>query len=123
MRHDYGNLIEYLPEALLTPELCKVSAQVNGLSLEHIPQRMRSVEVCIAALEDRPDVFTHVPDALEIEVTTRLIEADLAEARKDGESRDGSRWHGHRAWSNLWAGHYEAAIADARLAKLQFQEA
>ena len=57
-----------------------MSAQVNGLSLEHIPQRMRSVEVCIAALEDRPDVFTHVPDALEIEVTTRLIEADLAEA-------------------------------------------
>lgn len=116
VRHDYGQLIEYLPEHLLTAELCRVSASVNGLSLAHMPLHMRTVDVCVAGLRDRQDVFMLVPDALRIGVASRLIEEDLAQARKDGEDRTGSHWHGHRAWANLWADQYEDALADAHLA-------
>lgn len=115
VRHDYGTLIEVIPPEMVTPALCLVSARVNGLSLEKMPEPLRSVPVCVAALKDRSDVFPHVPEALRLAVTTQLIEDDLAEARRDGEPREGSHWHGYRAWVKLWAEDYEGAIADAKL--------
>ncbi len=121
VRHEYGCLIEALPPELLTPELCLVSARVNGLSLEKMPEALRSVPVCVAALKDRSDVFLHVPEALRQAVTTQLIDDDLAEACKDGELREGSHWHGTRAWVKLWAGDYEGAIADAQLGRPQMR--
>lgn len=114
VRHDYGCLIEEIPPALITPALCLASARTNGLSLAKIPAPLRSVEVCVAALQDRSDVFPHVPEALRLEVTTRLIEDDLAQARKEGDAREGSHWHGTRAWVKLWAEDYEGALADAQ---------
>ncbi len=117
VRHDYGCLIEEIPPALITPALCLASARTNGLSLANIPAPLRSVEVCVAALQDRSDVFPHVPEALRLEVTTQLIEDDLAEARKEGDAREGSHWHGARAWVKLWAGDHEGAIADAQLGR------
>lgn len=117
VRHDYGCLIEEIPPALITPELCLVSARVNGLSLEKIPGPLRSVPVCVAALKDRSDVFLHVPEDLRLAVTTQLIDDDLEQARKDGEAREGSHWHGTRAWVKLWAGDHDGAIADAQLGR------
>lgn len=117
VRHDYGCLIEEIPPALITPELCLVSARINGLSLEKMPEPLRSVPVCVAALKDRSDVFLHVPENLRLEVTTQLIEDDLVDARKEGEPREGSHWHGTRAWVKLWSGDYEGAIADAQLGR------
>ena len=114
VRHDYGCLIEHIPADLLTPALCLASARANGLSLAHIPEGLRSVEVCVAALQDRWDMFPAVPAHLREAVTTRLIEDDLAQARQEGEPRDGSHWHVQRAWARLWAGQLEGAIADAR---------
>ncbi|KRC28991.1 WG repeat-containing protein [Acidovorax sp. Root219] len=115
VRHDYGTLIEVIPPEMITPALCLVSARTNGLSLEKMPEPLRSVPVCVAALKDRSDVFPHVPEALRMAVITQLIEDDLAEARRDGEPREGSHWHGYRAWVKLWAEDYEGAIADAKL--------
>jgi len=115
VQHDYGCLIEEIPPELVTPELCLVSARVNGLSLEKMSEPLRSVAVCVAALKDRSDVFPHVPEALRLAVTTQLIEDDLAGARKEGEPREGSHWHGYRAWVKLWDEDYEGAIADAKL--------
>jgi hypothetical protein len=117
VRHDYGNLIEAIPRELHTPALCLASARANGLSLEKIPEALRSVEVCVAAVKDSFSVFDHVPEPLRLEVTTRLIEDDLAEARKDREPREGSYWHGTRAWVKLRAGDHEGAIADAQLGR------
>lgn len=114
VRHDYGCLIEHVPAELLTPALCLASARTNGLSLAHIPEALRSVEVCVAALQDRWDMFPAVPADLREAVTTRLIEDDLAQARQEGEPREGSHWHVQRAWSRLWAGDLEGAMADAR---------
>ena len=114
VRHDYGCLIEHIPADLLTPALCLASARANGLSLAHIPEALRSVDVCVAALKDRWDMFPAVPPALREAVTTRLIEDDLAQARREGEPRQGSHWHVQRAWARLWAGDLEGAMSDAR---------
>ncbi len=106
VRHDYGQLIEVIPPALITPELCLASAQTNGLSLEHIPEPFKTVAVCAAALADDPRVFVYVPDAIRIDVCTRLI---------DGATKT-SRWHSYRAWSRVWQRDFDGAIADATLA-------
>lgn len=115
VQHDYGCLIEHIPAGMLTPALCLASVRANGLSLEKIPQALRSVEVCVAALQDRWNMFAAVPADLREAVTTRLIEDDLAQARRDQEAREGSHWHLQRAWARLWAGDLEGAIGDARL--------
>lgn len=62
MQHDYGRLITHVPLSLLTPALCLASARTNGLTLQDMPEPLRSTEVCVAALEDRLDVFHHVPN-------------------------------------------------------------
>ncbi len=125
VRHDYGCLIEHIPAEMLTPALCLASVRANGLSLEKIPQALRSVEVCVAALQERWNMFPAVPAALREAVTTRLIEDDLAQARRDGEPRElrkGSHWHLQRAWARLWAGDLEGAITDARLSLGQVRD-
>ena len=116
VRHDYGKLIEHIPEALLTPQLCLKSARTNGLSLEYIPIAMRGIEVCVAAMQDDSRAFSFVPDEIRLEVYSRLIDADLAKAREEKEERIASRWHGYRAWTRLKRADYEGAIVDATLA-------
>ena len=115
VRHDYGCLIEHIPAGMLTPALCLASARANGLSLDKIPLALRTTDVCVAALQDRWDMFPAVPAALREAVTTRLIDDDLAQARQEGEPREGSHWHVQRAWARLWAGDPDGAMADARL--------
>ena len=115
VRHDYGCLIEHIPAEMLNPALCLASARANGLSLDKIPEALRTADVCVAALKDRWEMFPAVPAALREEVTTRLIDEDLAHARTEGERRAGSHWHVQRAWTRLWAGDHEGAIGDARL--------
>ncbi len=113
VQHDYGRLITHVPLALLTPALCLASARANGLTLQDIPEPLRGTEVCVAALEDRHDVFHHVPPRLAVEVTTRLIDNDLARARKQGEPRHSSHWHVQRAWAHLWNQQPAQALEDA----------
>jgi hypothetical protein len=123
VRHDYGCLIEEIPPELLTPALCLTSVRTNGLSLEKIPEPLRSVEVCVAALQERWNILPAVPAALRTEVTTRLIDADLAQARAEGAPREGSHWHAQRAWARMWEGDWQGAIADATLAMDQVRDA
>ena len=120
VRHDYGCLIEVIPQELLTPDLCLTSVRINGLSLQHIPLTMRSIEVCVAAMQENSSVFVWVPEEIRLVVCSRLIELDLAQAPKEQEdeqeNRVSSRWHSYRAWAKLWAKDYEGAIEDAKLA-------
>ncbi|MBC3909314.1 WG repeat-containing protein [Undibacterium umbellatum] len=125
VHHSYGKLIESIPRELLMPALCMASVKCNGMSLEFVPEEMRTVEVCIAALQEDRRVFFAVPTALELEVLSKLIEIKTAELQKKnedelaGEAVDAvpaTEWHAYRAWSKLWAKDYQGAIEDARLA-------
>ena len=113
MLHADGRLIRHVPAELLTPALCLASAQANGLTLQDIPPPLRSLEVCVAALEDQPDMFPQVPTELAVAVTTALIDNDLARAREQGAPREGSAWHVARAWAQLAVNQPQAAVDDA----------
>ena len=116
VRHK-GSLIEVVPSEYITPQLCLEAARSEGESLRWIPEPLRSVEVCMAALDDDAGMLPHVPEPLLMEVATRLIDDDLAGARKEGEPREHSHWYGTRAWLKLWDKDYEGALADARLGR------
>lgn len=116
VRHK-GILIEVVPPDCITPQLCLDAAHNEGESLRWIPEPLRSVEVCVAALDEHAGMLPYVPEPLLVEVATRLIEDDLAEARREGEPREHSHWYGMRAWLKLWDKDYEGAIADARLGR------
>ncbi|QIL70027.1 WG repeat-containing protein [Diaphorobacter sp. HDW4B] len=108
-----GDLIKHVPAHLLTPKMCLAAVSRDGQALQHVPEALRTQEVCVAALDDDSYAFPHVPKVLRVPVITRLIAADLSDTDDEGEPRDGSHWHIFRAWSHLWNGDHEAAIADA----------
>lgn len=113
-----GDRIDAIPAHLLTPQLCLLAVRNNGQSLALIPEALRSVEVCVAALKESWNQFMEVPPALRVEVTTQLIDAELAKsARKKkqaGAAEESSGWHAYRAWARLWAGDWQGAMADAQ---------
>ncbi|MBF5003804.1 WG repeat-containing protein [Diaphorobacter caeni] len=108
-----GLSLEHVPKAHVTPELFAEAIEREGNELAHVPLDQRSVELCKLALKGDRNAFFYVPDALKLEVTTQLVDEDLAEASSEGEPREHSRWHELRAWSRLWAKEFEGAIADA----------
>ena len=116
VRHDYGQLVEVIPLVLLTPELCLSSARINGLSLEHIPDQFKSVDVCAAAIKDDARAFVHVPDAIRVQVCTELIDTARSQLDQVDVAAQPTRWHSYRAWSRLWQRDFDGAIADATVA-------
>lgn len=114
MRAARSGWIQQIPEHLLTPEMCELSARNSGQSLPDIPEKMRSVDVCVNALTDFARIFAYVPETLRLQVATRMIEMDLASGTKQGKPTDGSAWHCNRAWTHLWTGNYLEAISDAK---------
>lgn len=48
-----------------------------------------------------------------MDVSTRLIDNDLARARQQGEPRHGSHWHVQQAWAHLWNQQPAQALEDA----------
>ncbi len=110
-----GRLIQEIPPELITPALCLAAAHSDGESLAWIPAPLLSREVCVAALRKSPGMLLYLPEGLHMAVVDTLLEEDLASARKDGKPREGSRWHGLRAWLKYWDEDLEGALADARL--------
>ncbi len=117
--HSYGTLIEYLPKHLITLELCLISAKTNGLSLEHVPDEFKSIDVCVAALLDDPSCFVWVPVEIGVEVCTRLIEFRRKEDKLDADSI--TVWHRYRAWAHLWREQWSAALADASVEAVNYE--
>lgn len=104
----YSNLIECLPESLVTPERCLASVRAHAPSLEFVPEALRSHQVCVAAMKGDAGAFAFVPLALREAVCDHLI---------DEEPESGAtQWHHYRAWSRLLAGKHQGAVEDATLA-------
>lgn len=118
VRHDYGRLIQHVPEALLTEALCVASALANASTLQDMPERWRTPAVCIAALDEHSDAFAHVPEALQLEVLTTLIDRDTdgrdRTAAPGADGAPGTFWHFLRAVVRFRQGDHEGAIEDAR---------
>lgn len=108
VRERYSNLVECLPESLVTPQRCLASVRAHAPSLEFVPEALRSHEVCVAAMKGDASAFAFVPPALREAVCNHLI----GEEPESGATQ----WHHYRAWSRLLAGNHQGAVEDATLA-------
>jgi len=59
-----GMYLKYVPEALMTPELCKIAVEENGWTLLYVPEILKTPELCKLAIEQFGNVLKHVPEAL-----------------------------------------------------------
>jgi WG containing repeat len=108
VRDGYSNLIQYLPDALITPQRCLACVNAHAPSLEFVPEALRSQDVCVAAMKGDANTFAFVPPLLREAVCDQLIGEDL--------EKGATPWHHHRAWSRLLGGDFQGAVEDATLA-------
>ncbi len=95
VRHDYGKLLEFIPENLKTPELCLSSVSANGATLEFVPHEFRTPELCKAALEDDVGASAFVP----MERQDAVLDALVGDFQ--GEEEGGRYWFLQRALHRL----------------------
>lgn len=56
--------LEYVPEELITPELCKIAVSQNGWVLQHVPKELRTPELCKIAVSENARALDFVPEDL-----------------------------------------------------------
>jgi hypothetical protein len=61
---EYGWTLEYVPEVLKTPELCKLAVERNETALLHVPENLKTPELCKIAVEQCGSALDYVPEAL-----------------------------------------------------------
>jgi hypothetical protein len=59
-----GIMLQFVPEALRTPELCLAAVTSYGPALDSVPQALRTPELCLAAVTRYGWAFQFVPEAL-----------------------------------------------------------
>ena len=64
VRSRAGEVIPYIPESLLSKELCLTLVRMDGLALQSIPHRLRDRDVCLEAVRQRGMSLQVVPVAL-----------------------------------------------------------
>jgi hypothetical protein len=60
----YGLALQYVPEALKTPELCKLAVKDISWALEYVPETMKTPELCKIAVENYGWALLYVPETL-----------------------------------------------------------
>ena len=59
-----GRALEYVPDDLITAELCLAAVQEEGRALRYVPDDLRTSEVCLAAVQEDGRALYDVPDDL-----------------------------------------------------------
>jgi hypothetical protein len=56
-----GNSVRHVPDRLKTPEMCKHAVKENGLNLQYVPEELRTPEICLQAVLSNPEAKQYVP--------------------------------------------------------------
>jgi hypothetical protein len=62
----------YIPEKLLTTELCLNAVKKNGWALRYVLKKLMTAEVCLEAVKKNGFAIDYVPEKLREEVRGRL---------------------------------------------------
>jgi hypothetical protein len=72
-----GSLLKYIPDSLITSEICLEAVKENGHSLTHVPMSLRTLELCLEAVKQTGVVLEDVPE----EVLTYELCAEAVKRR------------------------------------------
>ena len=59
-----GDALKDVPDALITPELCKIAVSNNGRALYWTPEEFKTPDICKLAVSNNGQALCNVPDAL-----------------------------------------------------------
>ena len=59
-----GTTINYVPEALKTPEMCMEAVKRDGKALQYVPEALKTPEMCMEAVKSNEKALQYVPEAL-----------------------------------------------------------
>jgi len=59
-----GFALQYVPEAMKTPELCEIAVTEDGSALEYVPEATKTPELCKIAVTNNGFALKHVPEAM-----------------------------------------------------------
>jgi hypothetical protein len=60
----YGDALQFVPVALRTPELCLDAVTRDGDALQYVPEALKTPELCLAAVTEYGSALRYVPEAL-----------------------------------------------------------
>ena len=70
--------LEYVPDKLKTQEMCERAVEKNPGCLKHVPDHFKAQEMCIKAVKKEVESLEHVPNHCKAgEMCKRATEADL----------------------------------------------
>ena len=69
-----GLTLEKVPEIMRTSGICMAAIQQNGLALEYVPIDKRTPEICMAAVQQNGSALSHV-----YQQSQEIVEAALAQ--------------------------------------------
>jgi hypothetical protein len=75
-----GLALEHVPEKLRTDEICSIAVAQNGLALEFVPWDQRTEDMCRIAVAQNGGALEHVPYKLRTEEICRISAARNGEA-------------------------------------------
>jgi len=55
-----GSPLKYVADAHLTEELCFMAVYKNGFCIQHVPERLQSERVCVAAVSNQPSSIVYI---------------------------------------------------------------
>jgi hypothetical protein len=80
--HGYGISLNDVPDKMRTSEVCKASVEKYSPNLEFVPAKLRTLELCTIAVADKGSNLKYVPDHMK---TSELCEMAVI---KDGSNLD-----------------------------------
>ena len=57
-------ILEYVPEKLKTPELCRAAIENSGWALRYVPEKLKTPELCLLAVQNEGHALQYVPEKL-----------------------------------------------------------
>ncbi|MCR5260137.1 MAG: hypothetical protein K6E40_18590 [Desulfovibrio sp.] len=72
-----GAELEFVPEALRTPDLCRAACEGSGWALEFVPDALKTEEMCLSAVKNNAWALEHVPKGMKtLEIVLEAVLGD-----------------------------------------------
>jgi len=72
-----GWALLYVPETIKTPQLCLQAINQNGLALKYVPETVRTLDECKCAVHSNPKILKSVVDSLDLNICAVLEIEDV----------------------------------------------
>lgn len=71
-----GMALEYVPEELVTADVCKTAVSQNGLAIQFVPEDLLTDDLCKLAVTQNKEAIAYVPEDMRSDGVMALVGDD-----------------------------------------------